>query len=416
MDVARPDFKKHLRFRRNIIVGAVLALLATVMLVAYLVQSAPSSVKQSDILTDTVKRGVFTREVRGPGRLVPSQSRWVIARTEANVERILMQPGAAVKSDSVILELSNPEVQARLQTAKASFIAAEGDHAALKSKAMSELLSLQSNLAAIDGDFKSAQVEEEASRQAFDKGVMAAVQYRQTKIRAEQLGIRVGIAKNQVSQANANMRAQLAASETRLEQMVRAQELRQLEASALRIRAGLDGVVQQIDVEEGQRVAAGFNLARVARPSTLIAELRIPESQAADLSVGQAATIEIGRARIKGKVRRFNPVVEKGTILVEVDLMDKLPSGVRSEQSVDGMITIEQMPDALYVGRPVSSSPQTEEGIFKVSSKNSAQRVTVRFGKESVTNIQILSGLSEGDKIILSDMSKFGKDDEVSIE
>lgn len=415
MDVARPDLKKRLRLRRNIIIGGVLTTLAAVLLPAYLIRSAPSSVKQSDILTDTVKRGVFTREVRGPGRLVPSQSRWVIARTEANVERILVRPGAAVESDSVILELSNPEVQDRLQTAKAAFVAAEGDHAALKSKAMSELLSLQSNLAAVEGDFKSAQVEEEASRQAYDKGVMAAVQYKQTKIRAEQLGIRAGIAKNQVSQAAANMRAQLAASETRLEQMVRARELRQLEADALQIRAGLDGVVQQIEVEEGQRVTAGFNLARVARPSTLIAELRIPESQAADLSAGQAATIEIGRARIMGKVRRFNPVVEKGAILVEVDLTQKLPSGVRSEQSVDGTIAIEQIPDALYVGRPVNSSPQTEEGVFRISGGNSARRVVVRFGKESVTDIQVLSGLNEGDKVILSDMSDF-IDDEISIE
>lgn len=359
---------------------------------------------------------MFIREVRGPGRLVPSQTRWVIARTEANVERILIRPGAAVKADSVILELSNPEVQDRLQTAKASFIAAEGDHTALKSQAMTDLLSLQSDLATIEGEYESAQVEEEASQAAYEKGVMAAVQYKQTAIKVQQLRTRVAIAKKQVSQADANMRAQVAASETRLDQMARTRELRQLEANALQIRAGLDGVVQQIDVEEGQRVTAGFNLARVARPSTLIAELRIPESQAADLTSGQMATIEIGRDRIKGKVRRFNPVVEKGTILVEVDLAEKLPSGVRSEQSIDGTIAIEQLANSLFVGRPVNSSPQTEEGIFRLTDGDRAERVLVHFGKESVTSIQVLSGLNEGDKVILSDMSRFSSEDKLSIE
>lgn len=416
MDVVRPDLKKRIRLRRNSIVGGVLAACALILLLTYLIQSAPASIKQSDVLTDVVKQGTFTREVSGPGRLVPSQSRWVISRTEANVEQILLQPGVTVKSNSIILELSNPEVQDRLQAAKAAFTAAEGDHVALKSKAMSDLLSLQSNLTAIAGDFASAEIEEEASKQAYDSGVMAAVQYKQAKIRAEQLRMRVAIAKKQVNQAALNMRAQLAASETRLDQLVRAQSQRQLEADGLQIRAGLDGVVQQIDVEEGQRVTAGFNLARVARPSTLIAELRIPESQASDLSVGQEAKIEIGRTLIKGKVRRFNPVVQKGTILVEVDLIDKLPPGVRSEQSVDGTIAIERIPNTLYVGRPVNSSPQAIAEIFKINDGSYAERMSVRFGKESVSNIQILSGLSEGDRIILSDMSKFSKDKKLSID
>lgn len=416
MDIERPDLKKRKQVRQRALVVAAAMILIALLFSALVFGTSAPEIKQSDILTDVVKRGEFVSAVRGPGKLVPSQSRWVVARTEANVEKVLLQPGATVTANSVILELSNPEVQDKLLAAKAALSAAEADHRALVSSTMTELLELQSEQAAIKGDFESARVEEEASRAGYEKGVIAAVRYKQTVIEVQQLKVRVEIAEKRVAQSKANMQAQTAASRTRLVQLASTQQQRQLEADALQIKAGLDGVVQKIEVEEGQRVTSGFNLARVVRPSTLIAELRIPESQASDLSVGQATTIEIGRSTVSGKVRRFNPVVEKGAILVEVDLVAPLPSGVRSEQSVDGTIFIERLQDTLYVGRPVNSSSQSETTVFRLVGTDTAERVPVRFGKDSISSIQVLSGLREGDKVILSDMSKYDKDNEVTIE
>lgn len=416
MDIARPDLKQRQKTRRLMIACATGVALAGTVITAITLGNTNPSIPQADVLIDTVQRGSFIRAVRGPGKLVPSQIRWVTARTDASVDRLLVRPGASVKADTPIIELSNPDVQDRLQTAQLAYTAAEDDHRALQFRLQADMLELQFNYAAIKGELEIARVEEEASRRGFESGVLARVEYRKRAIALEQLRERVRIAGQRVQQSKAAMRSQVIASKARLDQLANTRNLRQLEADALHIRAGLDGIVQQIQVEEGQRVTAGLNLARVARQSSLIAELRIPESQSADLNVGQLAEIDIGRSRIPGKVRRINPAVEKGAILVEVDLSAPLPEGTRPEQSVDGTVTIERLADTLFVGRPVNSTPNGQASVFRMTGAHQAKRVIVRFGKDSVSQIQVSDGLNEGDKIILSDTGKFDESDELSVE
>ncbi|MGH8083761.1 MAG: efflux RND transporter periplasmic adaptor subunit [Lysobacter sp.] len=416
MDIARPDLKRRKQLRRRILTGFTAVTLAGATIGAIALTSSAPTVQASDVLIDTVQRGRFSRKVRGPGTLVPGQMRWVIARTDASVERLLVRPGASVKADSPIIELSNPEVQERLLAASAAFAAAAGDHDALQADLQSDLLERQLELAAIAGEHAAAEVEEEASRRALESGVLAEVQYRKAAIALQQSTKRVRIAEQRVLQARTSIQAQLRASRARLDQLASTRALRQLEADALRITAGIDGVVQQIGAEEGQRVTSGSNLARIAGEGALIAELRIPETQAADLAVGQATTIGIGRSRVPGRVRRINPVVEQGTILVEVDLTGPLPDGARPGQSVDGSVLTEQLADVLYTGRPVNASPQSESSIFKLVAPGTAQRAPVRFGKDSVNQIQVVDGLKEGDRVILSDMSEFDEFNEVSVE
>ncbi|MEH6418607.1 efflux RND transporter periplasmic adaptor subunit [Pseudomonas sp. CGJS7] len=416
MDVARPDLGQRKRRRQRvalILIG--LALLTAAISVAALGARAPT-LDRADAAIEVVRRGEFTRAVRGPGKLVPSQTRWVVARTDATVERVLIRPGMTVKADSALLELSNPDVQDRLLAAQSAYVSAASEHAALRARMQASLLEVESSLAQFEGQFESARVQEEASRLGHEKGVLSLVQYKQTSIEMRQLGNRVRIERQRAAQSKHNMQAQVAASQVRLDQLARTRDLRQLEADALRVKAGLDGVVQQIGVEEGQRVAAGVNLARVARPSTLMAELKVAESQAAELAPGQPATIEIGRARTQGKVRRVNPVVEKGTILVEVELTGALPANARSEQSVEGIIATDRLTDTLFVARPVNAIPDSDATVFRMTDSASAERVAVRFGKDSVNQIQILSGLKEGDKVIVSDISALDQATRVSIE
>lgn len=416
MDVVRPELVQRKRRRQRVTWFAVAGAALVVVISVTALSAKTPTVDQSDALIETVQRGEFVRAVRGPGRLVPSESRWVIARTDAIVERITLRPGMTVTPNTVILEMSNPDVQDRLLAAEAAYSAAKADHAALHAQMSTSLLDVESSLAEVRGKFSAAKVEEEASRLAFEKGVLSAVQYRQTAIELQQLSERVHIERQRTEQARLNMRAQVDASQARLNQLARTRELRQLEADALRVKAGIDGVVQQISVEEGQRVSAGISLARVARPSTLMAELKIAESQSSDLAVGQGASIEIGRSKVAGTVRRVNPVVEKGTLLVEVELKAPLPAGARTEQSVDGSITTDRIADALFVVRPVNAMPDSDGTVFRISPDGDAHRVPVRFGKDSVNQIQVMRGVQQGDRIIVSDMSNYEKAEQVSVE
>ncbi|ARQ91570.1 MULTISPECIES: efflux RND transporter periplasmic adaptor subunit [Stenotrophomonas] len=415
MDIARPELKQRKRKRRLIISVVSGVILVGIVAGAVALNAASPSVRRSDLVFDSVRQGEFVRTVRGPGKLVSSQMRWVIASTDASVERLLVKPGATVKADTEIIEMSNPEVVDRLLAANAEHAAAQGDHSALQARLQADALQLKAELASTMGERDSLQVEEQAARRALDKGVLAEVDYKKIAIKLKQFEQNVAIAQQRVRQSEANLAAQLSASRMRLDQLASTRALRQSEADALRVKAGMDGVVQQISVEEGQRVTAGANVARVAKPGELIAELRIPESQASDLAAGQPAVLEIGRAHVKGSVRRVNPAVEKGAILAEIDLSEALPPGSRAEQSVDGSIVTERLADALFVKRPVSVHASSTSPVFRMTSEGTAARVEARFGKDSVDEIQVLGGLEKGDRLILSDMSDFSEVDKVSI-
>jgi len=417
MDIARPELKQRKR-RRQIFIGCGVALLLSVA-VAGLAALGPAvpSVERSSVLLGTVKRGELLREVRGPGTLVPKEIRWIAAETSARVERIVVKPGAPVEADTIILELSNPEVDDQLLAAKTALTAAQSDLAAKRTDLNSKLLDEQSSLAQARSEYESARMQAEAEKVVAEKGVIPAVQYKRSLVALEQLKNRVTIEEQRVAEYRRNIAAQIAAEQARLDQLVGTRDLRQRQADALHLRAGIHGVLQQVPVEEGQQVAAGTNLARVARPDELMAQLRIAETQAKDITLGQAVKVDTRNGLVDGKVLRVDPAVRNGSVMVDVELDGKLPPGARPDLSVDGTIEIERLPDVLYVGRPAFGQPDSEVRLFRADPASGvASRVPVRLGKASVNLIEVRQGLQAGDEVVLSDTSAYDQHDRIRLK
>jgi HlyD family secretion protein len=417
MDIARPELKQKKRRRQYAIGGAIAAAILVAAAGLSALGPAIPSIERSSVLVDQVKRGELLREVRGPGTLVPKEIRWIAAETAAHVEHIVIKPGAVVQPDTIILELANPEVDDQLLAAKTAVTAAQSDLAAKRTDLNSKLLDEQSAFAQAKSDYETARMQAEAEKTVAEKGVIPAVQYRKSLVVLEQSKQRMELEEQRVGEFRRNIDSQLAAEKARLDQLVATRELRQRQADALHVRAGIEGILQQVPVEEGQQVAAGANLARVARPGELMAELRIAETQAKDVALGQPVKVDTRNGVIDGKVLRVDPAVQNGTVQVDVDLEGKLPPGARPDLSVDGTVEIERLPDVLYVGRPAFGQPDSEVRLYKVDGgSNVASRVPVQLGKSSVNLIQIVNGLSVGDKVILSDTSAFDQNDRVKLK
>ncbi|HJT97628.1 MAG TPA: HlyD family efflux transporter periplasmic adaptor subunit [Rhodanobacteraceae bacterium] len=417
MDIARPELKLRKRRRQYVIGGVVAVLLLGAVAGLSALGPAIPSVERSSVLVDQVKRGELLREVRGPGTLVPKEIRWIAAETAAHVEHIVIKPGAEVKPDTVILELANPEVDDQLLAAKTAVTAAESDLAAKRTDLNSKLLDEQSAFAQAKSDYETARMQAEAEKPVAEKGVIPAVQYKKSLVVLDQYKDRMEIEEQRVVEFRRNIESQLAAEKARLDQLVATRELRQRQADALHVRAGIAGILQQVPVEEGQQVAAGANLARVARPGELMAELRIAETQAKDVALGQPVKVDTRNGIIDGKVLRVDPAVQNGTVQVDVDLVGKLPSGARPDLSVDGTIEIERLPNVLYVGRPAFGQADSQVRLFKLDANSEvASRVPVELGKSSVNLIEIVKGLDVGDRVILSDTSAFDQHDRVRLK
>ncbi len=415
MDIARPELKQRKR-RRQLILGGVVAafVIAAGIGLAALGPAIPA-VERSSVLVDTVQRGELLREVRGPGTLVPKEIRWIAAETSARVERVLVKPGARVEVDTVILQLSNPEVDDQLLAATAALTAAQSDLAAKRTDLRSRLLDQQSSLAQARTDYETARMQAESEKVVADKGIIPAVQYRKSLVALEQLKFRVGIEEQRVAEFERNIAAQLAAEQARLDQLANTRELRKRQADALAVRAGIGGILQSVPVEEGQQVAAGGNLARVARPGELMAELRIAETQAKDIVVDQPARIDTRNGIVAGRVLRVDPAVQNGSVQVDVELTGELPAGARPDLTVDGTIEIERLADVMHVGRPAFGQPDSEVRLFRVDADGVAQRVVVRLGRGSVNRIEIREGLAVGDRVVLSDTSAWDQNDRLRL-
>ncbi len=417
MDIHRPDLKKKAQ-RRKTIYAAVGA--ATVALLAIWVSSldpAAPSVSRSTLWLGTVERGEMLREVRGPGTLVPKEIRWIAAETSARVERILIKPGAEVQADSIVLELSNPEVIDQQLAAEAALKAAEADYQARVMTLESQLLDQRASLAGVESDYESARLQAEAERELATSGIISRIQARRSELAAEQLKLRTGIEKERITKFVSTIDAQLAADRARLEQLRNVAELRKRQAEALDVRAGIAGVLQQVPVQEGQQVAPGGNLARVAKPGELMAELRIPETQARDVALGQPVRVDTRNGIVPGRVVRIDPAVVNGSVQIDVDLSGDLPAGARPDLSVDGTVEIERLDDVLYVGRPAYGQPDSEVRLFRLDPDSGvAQRVPVRLGRASVSLIEVVQGLSVGDQIVLSDTSQWDEYDRLRLE
>ena len=415
MDIARPELKQRKR-RRQILIGTAVGILVFAGAAGIMALGpAMPSVERSSVLVDSVKRGELLREVRGPGTLVPKEIRWIAAETSARVERILVKPGAEVEADSVILELSSPEVDDQLLAAQAALTAAQSDLAAKRTELQSRLLDQMAAQAQAKTDYETARMQAESEKTVAEKGIIPAVQYKKSLVVLEQLKYRVDIEQQRVAEFRRNITAQLAAENARLDQMVNTRDLRRRQVDGLQVRAGIAGILQRVPVEEGQQVDAGSNLARVARPGDLMAELRIAETQAKDILIGQSARIDTRNGIVEGKVLRVDPAVQNGTVQVDVELEGKLPAGARPDLSVDGTIEIERLKDVLYVGRPAFGQPDSEVRLFKVDADGVAMRVPVQLGRSSVNLIEIRSGLKIGDRVILSDTSAWDQSDRIRL-
>ena len=419
MDIQRPSNARAKKIRRIIYGSVAFLLIGGVSYGLSRLRPAAPPVDRATVWTDEVKRGPMLREVHGLGTLVPEDIRWIPAQTNARVEKIVMRPGvdAVVKPDSVILELSDPQVQRDVLDAQYQLKGAEADFANLKVQVNSQLMNQKSVEAAVRSDYEQSKIQHEVDDKLAKEGIGSDVTAKLSKVKMEQLAIRVELEAERTRVATDSATAQLAAQEAKVEQMRALYALKKSQYDALHVRAGMNGVLQLVPVEEGQQVTAGAQLARVADPKRLKAEIKIPETQAKDVVVGQKATIDTRNGVVNGRVLRVEPSVQNGTVTVDVRITDPLPLGARPDLSVDGTIELENLKDVLFVGRPVNGQPDSKIGIFKlVDDGAEAVRVNVVLGRSSVNTIEIRDGLKVGDKVILSDMSQWDNFDRIRLK
>ena len=417
MDIQRPSNARAKKIRRIAYGTVALLLLGGVTFGLSKLRPAAPSVDRATIWPDEVKRGPMVREVRGLGTLVPEDIRWVPAQTTAHVDKWVLRPPAIVKPNSIIMELSDPTVQKDAVDAEYQLKGAEADYQNLKVQVNSDLMSQKATEASVRSDYEQSKLQHAVDDKLFKEGIGAQVTAELSKVKMEQLTIRAQLESERTKIATDSGSAKLAAQQAKVEQMKALYELKKSQLEALHVRAGIDGVLQLLPVDVGQQVTPGMNLARVANPKKLRAEIKIAETQAKDVMPGQKASIDTRNGIVGGHVSRVDPSVINGTVTVDVTIDDPLPPGARPDLSVDGTITLENLKDVLYVGRPVHGQSDSTIGLFKIIDDGSeAVRVNVKLGRSSVNTIEILDGLKVGDKVILSDMSAWDNFDRVRLK
>lgn len=416
MDIALPSNVRAKTMRRAVYGTSVLVLLGGATLSLSRLKPAPPTVDRSTVWVDTVKRGEMLREVRGLGTLVPVDIRWIPAQTSARVDRIVLQSGAIVKSNSVILELSDPQLQHDALDAEYGYKAAEADLANLKVQLANNLMTQKSAAADIESQYQQAKLQANVDKQLVDQKIQSEIISAKSTVAAEQLAIKKELVEEQLKIANEAAKAQVAAQEAHLAQQRVLYELKKDQLDALHVRAGINGVLSAVSVAVGQQVTPGTNLVRVADPSQLKATIAIPETQAKDVAIGQKASIDTHNGISQGHVTRVDAAVINGTVAVDVSFDGPQPPGARPDLSVDGTIELEDLKDIVYVGRPVNGQPDASIGIFKLNGDGAeAVRANVKLGRSSVNTIEVVQGLNVGDKVILSDMSAWDSFDRVRL-
>jgi HlyD family secretion protein len=415
MDRPRTDQTRRRRKRWIVVSGIALALVGATVAVTRLKPAAPT-VERSLVWIDTVKRGEMLREVRGIGTLVPEQISWIAARSVGRVDRILLRPGATVKPEDVILILSNPEVVQTTADALSQLKASEADLKSFKVQLESSLLASESTAAAAKADYEQAKLRAQVNEDLFKKGLVSELEMRLLKVTAEQAETRNTIEQKRYAFARDGVAPQLAMKAAEVDRVRTQAKLRQDELDALKVRAGMAGVLQVVLVEIGAQVAAGANLARVADPSRLKAEVRIAETQAKDIRLGLPASIDTRNGVVEGHVSRIDPAVQNGTVLVDVSLQGELPPGARPDLSIDGTIQLERLEKVVFVGRPAFGQEKSTVGMFKLDADGLyATHTAVQLGRSSVNTIEVVSGLKPGDRVILSDTSQWDDHDRIRL-
>jgi HlyD family secretion protein len=419
MDIARPEFKQQKR-RRQIIWSAagIVALAGATIGVTRLKPAAPE-VERSTVWTDTVKRGPMLRQVRGLGSLIPSQefTRQIPAETEATIVRILKLPGSQVKPDTILLEMSNPQVEEEAVDAKLQLKAAEAEYQSLRVTLQSNLMNQKAGAATVNSDYTQAKLQADTDKALYDLGVISGLAYKNSKSKSDELTTRNNIEDERLDINQKAIETQMAQQQAKVDQIRTLAGLKQKQLDALRVRAGIEGVLVDLPLQVGQHVTPGTMLAKVVQPDHLIAELKIAETQARDVQIGQPALVDTHNGTASGTVMRVDPAVQNGTVTVDVKLTGELPKGARPDLSVDGTIDLEKLDDVLYVGRPAFGQENSTISLFKLDPDGKgAVRVPVKVGRASVNAIQVIEGLHEGDTVILSDMSRNDNTDRIRLD
>ena len=417
MDIARPSNarKKRIRNAAYIVVG--LLVVGGVSVGLSRLKPAAPTVERAVVWPDTVKRGNIMREVRGLGTLTPEDIRWIPATTQGRVERIILRPGAQVKPDSVILELTNPTLEQQLQDAELKVAASVAGLENLKVQLNNDLLTTRAAAASIEANYNKAKMQAEMNQALAKDKLVSDLVLKQSQTDADSLAVSTQIAKEQLASKAESTRAQLAVQQSLVDQARAVLQLTRQQRDELKVRAGLEGTLQVVPVEVGQQVAPGTNLARVANPSRLKAEIKIAETQTKDIQIGQKASVDTRVGIVEGRVARIDPSVQNGTRTVDVTLNGELPKGAVPDLSVDGTIELERLMDVLYMGRPAFGQEQSVVGLFKIGPDGAnAERTQVKLGRSSVNTVEILSGLKVGDQVILSDMSAYDAYDRIRLK
>jgi HlyD family secretion protein len=417
MDIPRKHALRNRVIKRLVIGAVVLAAVAGVGVYVYRLKPAAPPVDKGSVWMDTVKRGQMLREVRGVGTLVPEQILHVPAPYDGRVVRIPVLAGINVTEETVLVELRNTDMEQQEIDARSNLETAQAELANLKAQSETQRLNQRSDLATLEAEYKNAKAKAEHDEVLYKEGLLLELDYNLSKTNYEELATRYAIEQERGKALADSLAAQLAAKETSVQQIRNLAQLRKDQLETLRVRAGVAGVLQELLVQTGQRVGPGTDLAIVVQPRQLKAELKVPETQAKDVQLGQMASIDTRNGVIPGKVSRIDPSVREGSVVVDVRLEGALPAGARPDLSVDGTIQIERLDDVLYVGKPANAAESGSTELFKLSPDGKeAARVKVKLGRSSVNVIEVLEGLQVGDRVILSDMSQFDGFDRVRLD
>ena len=415
MDIARPNAAKEKRRKRIIYSVIVAVILSGITFALSRLKPAAPNVPRDVVWTDTVKRGPMVRQVRGLGTLVPEEIRWIAARTIGRVDKIILRPGAPVQPGSLILELANPDVEQAAANATSALNAAEAQLTNLRVQLESTLLAAEATAARAKSDYETTKLQAEVKEELFRDGLVSSLELKLTQATAAQAAVSNQIEQKRYAFSKESIKPQLAVQEATVDSLRSQAKLKQEEFEALQVRASMSGVLSALPVEVGAQVQPGLNLARVADPRKLKAEIRIAETQARDIEIGQLSTIDTRNGIVEGRVSRIDPAVQNGTVLVDVTIVNELPRGSRPDLSVDGTIELERLDDVIYMSRPAFGQEKSTISIFKLNVDGDAVRTPVQLGRSSVNTIEIIAGLQPGDKVILSDMSQWETNERIHL-
>ena len=420
MDIQRGrNVRRNRILKRTVVaVTALVALCATGFAVIRL-QPAVPTVERASIYSGSVKRGPMLREIRGLGKLLAEEVLWVPAIADGRVVKINVYPGTMVQPDTVLMELDNPELRQQTLDAEFALRAAEASYTDLSVRLKTQLFDRKSAAAQVSSDYKDAAIRADRDLRLEKEGLLARLDAEISTNKAEQLKIRDDLEDQRLGIIDESARAQLAVQQVRIEQARMLYELKKGQLDQLKVRADAVGVMAQLGpsapagpgvavtgLEVGEKVTAGTILAKIAQPRKLKAELKINETEAKDILIGQTASIDTRNGVIRGEISRVDPAAVNGNVTIDVKLIGDLPSGARPDLSVDGKIEIERLGDVVYMGRPANSQPNGTIGIFRIGPDGQyASRVQVKVGRASVNTIEVISGLTPGDQVILSDMA-----------